>query len=121
MNERRWLAVPCMWCGKLYSEHLDVLREGQLGGPIVPRMPCVGLKSGYVPQSQGEPPPALVDRLLKASQQHSGMAIGTLFVEAAAEIERLQAFEGAVNRFLEDDRDLDNLLRRAIAGLENER
>lgn len=34
----------CIWCSKLLSEHAD---EPDPGG-FVPRMPCAGLKSGFL-------------------------------------------------------------------------
>lgn len=35
--------MSCLWCGKQYEEHSDY---ASLSG-VVPRMPCLGLKSGY--------------------------------------------------------------------------
>jgi hypothetical protein len=35
--------VPCRWCGKSYEEH-----RVQAHPRFQPRMPCLGLRSGYL-------------------------------------------------------------------------
>jgi hypothetical protein len=35
--------MPCVWCGQSFGKHLDSRPKNA----PVPRMPCLGLKSGY--------------------------------------------------------------------------
>lgn len=50
--------MACQWCGKPYEAHLVKPRSR-----MRPRMPCLGLRSGYLekPQLPPEPPPDDVD------------------------------------------------------------
>lgn len=47
------MSGPCMFCGKLLSEHLDE----PLASGAVPKMPCLGLKENFV----SRPPLSLAD------------------------------------------------------------
>lgn len=38
--------MSCLWCGREYEEHSEYASLS--GEGVVPRMPCLGLKSGYV-------------------------------------------------------------------------
>lgn len=45
---------PCWGCGKTYAEHDDSLPASG----IRPRMPCVGIKSGFFPRIDPPPQPS---------------------------------------------------------------
>ncbi len=42
-SEPSALLVCCVWCGKMYEQHLNAHRPGA----PVPRVPCQLLKSGF--------------------------------------------------------------------------
>ena len=74
----------CVWCGHPLWEHADTRPRGA----PVPRMPCLGLKSGFVPQSHVRsqaPSPRRNDRLVLLPERDA-----LALMQAAAEIDRMR-------------------------------